>query len=188
MRLFPLVMLGRDPALLRMVADWRLPGVDLHAYESPSEALARLADGRGALLLFDTAGYSRSRHVIRKFLSLPGDADLVLLGEPALVTAVDGARPTGDVVRLDPGAPTVELRAVVERQLRLRAVRQRSGIVGRSRAVAGVHRAHRPGGAAQRQHPDPGGERHRQGAGGPRHPRPLRRAAPDPTSASTAAR
>ena len=138
MRPFPLVMLGRDPALLRSVADWRLPGVELHAYESPSEALARLADGRGALLLFDTAGYARSRHVIRKFLSLQGDADLVLLGESALLDGATGARPTGDVIRFDAGVPAVELRAAVERQLRLRAVRQRSGIVGRSRAVAGV--------------------------------------------------
>jgi len=133
----PLVLLGRRPALFREVAEWRLPEVDLYAYESPSEALALLADGRAALLLFDTNGYARSRHVIRKFLSLPGDADLVVLGEPELVPAAE--RPAaGDVVRLGPDAPSAELRVVVERLLRLRAVRRRSGIVGRSRAIGGV--------------------------------------------------
>ena len=135
---FPLVVLGRRPALLREVASWHLPEVELVAFESPSEALARLTDGRGALLLFDTVGYARSRHVVRKFLSLPGDADLVVLGEADLLADADPSRPAGEVVRLEADAPPAELRAVVERQLRLRAVRLRSGIVGRSRAIGGV--------------------------------------------------
>ncbi len=135
---WPLVVLGRRAALFKAVADWGLGGVDVFVRESASEALALLADGQGALLLFDASGFARPRQVIRKFLSLKGDADLVVLGEAALTASAASARPAGDVVRLEPQTPEPELRAVVERLLRLRAVRKRSGIVGRSRAISGV--------------------------------------------------
>ncbi len=133
-----LVLLGRRDALAREAAGWRLPGVTLLARESPSEALALLADGRGAMLLFDAQGYARVRQVVRKFLSLKGDADLVLLGPPEALAGLGGERPPGEIIRLEPEVGGAELRAVVERQLRLRTVRRRSGIAGRSRAVAEV--------------------------------------------------
>ena len=74
------VILSRRPALFKTAADWRLPGVDLYLHDSPSEALARFADGHGALLVFDTSDFARTRHVVEKFLSSQGDADLLVLG------------------------------------------------------------------------------------------------------------
>ena len=130
-----IALLGRRPALFKVVADWRLPDTALTVHESPSEALAVFADGAGALLIFDTAEYGRSRHVVEKFLSLNGDADLILLGEPAVLAGLQDKPHRGAVRRLSPSVSSDDLRREVERLLKLREVRNRSGIVGRSRAV-----------------------------------------------------
>ncbi len=129
------VLLGRRTELYKTVANWRLPDVELYVNESPSEALAALADGQGLMLIFDTVGYKRIRHVIAKFMSLKGDADLILLGDQSMLDGAVAVPHEGMIRRLDPDIPADELRLVVERLLRLRSVRQRSGIVGRSRAV-----------------------------------------------------
>ena len=128
-------VLGRRPVLFKTVADWRLPDVELTLHESPSEALAIFAEGGGTLLIFDTSEYRRSRHVVEKFLSLRGDADLIVLGEPAVLAGLQDKPHRGAVRRLAPGVPDDELRLEVNRLLKLRDVRKRSGIVGRSRAV-----------------------------------------------------
>jgi len=131
----PLVLLSRRQLLYKEVAAWQLPGVDLYLHESPSEALAQLADGQAVLFLFDTTGYTRYRHVIRKFFSLGGDADLIVLGDPDALTGVEEDRRVA-VRHLPSDTPAPEIRNVVERLLQLREVRQKSGIVGRSRAVS----------------------------------------------------
>ncbi len=128
-------LLGRRPALYKTVADWHLPGVDLSLHDSPSEALALFAEGEGALLIFDTAEFGRSRHVVEKFLTLKGDADLILLGTPAVLSGLQDEPHRGALRRLAPNVGADELRLEVERLLKLREVRQRSGIAGRSRAV-----------------------------------------------------
>jgi len=133
---FSVVVLSKQPSLFKLVADWQLEDVDLFLHDSPSEALAMLSDGQASLFLFDTTGFRRYRHVIDKFLTLKGDADLIVIGEPAVLAGRDdlGTR-AGAVRRVDPLATPEELRREVERLLRLRRIRQRSGIVGRSRAV-----------------------------------------------------
>jgi DNA-binding NtrC family response regulator len=121
--------------LYKEVASWELPGVEFYLHDSPSEALAQLADGQAVLFLFDTSGYTRYRHVIRKFFSLGGDTDLVVLGELDALTGVE--EESSVAVRHFPAEPPPdELRNVVERLLKLREVRLKSGIVGRSRAVS----------------------------------------------------
>ncbi len=133
-----LVVLGRDSSRWKEVADWRLPGVELSVHDSASEALARFADGQGALLLFDARGFARPQLAIGKFHALPGDADLVVVGGADLPAGGGVERARGDIRRLGADATPAELRTVVENLLRLRAVRQRSGIVGRSPAISGV--------------------------------------------------
>ena len=128
------VVLSRSPELFKLVVDWKLPDVTLSVHESPSEALAHFADGGGVLLLFDTREYARTRHVVEKFLSLRGDADLVVLGETAVLEGLQDQPHRGALRRLEPDVTGDALRQEVERLLRLRDVRQRSGIVGRSRA------------------------------------------------------
>jgi DNA-binding NtrC family response regulator len=128
-------VLGRRPAWFKTIADWRLADVSLTLHDSPSEALAVFADGSGELLIFDTVDYGRSRHVVEKFLSLKGDADLILLGEPAVLVGLQDKPHRGAVRRLAPTVAQDELRLEVARLLKLREVRNRSGIVGRSRAV-----------------------------------------------------
>ena len=129
------VLLGKQTGLYKAVADWRLPNVNLFINDSPSEALAFLADGRGDLLIFDTAGYRRTAHVMDKFMSLKGDADLVVIGDPAVLSGLGARSNRGAVRRVDHGTPPAELRTIVERLLNQRIVRAQSGIVGRSRAV-----------------------------------------------------
>nr|MBC8425355.1 hypothetical protein [bacterium] len=128
-------VLGRRPAWFKTIADWRLADTSLTIHESPSEALAVFTDGSGALLIFDTVEFGRSRHVVEKFLSLKGDADLILLGEPAVLAGLQDKSYRGAVRRLAPSVSPEDLRLEVQRLLKLREVRNRSGIVGRSRAV-----------------------------------------------------
>jgi len=129
------VILSRRPALFKTAANWRLPGVNLYVNDSPSEALAHFADGRGALLVFDTSEFARTRHVVEKFLTSKGDADLLVLGGEDVLAGLQDKPHRGALRRLDLETAGDTLRQEVERLLRLRNVRQRSGIVGRSRAV-----------------------------------------------------
>jgi DNA-binding NtrC family response regulator len=129
------VLLGRNPALYKIIADWQLPDVDLYVHDSPSEALAAFADGRGALLLFDSSGFQNTAHIIDTFHTMKGDADLIVLGEPAVLSGLQENPRRSRIRRLDLSATPEELRNMVERLLRLRNVRARSGIVGGSSAV-----------------------------------------------------
>jgi len=129
------VLLGRNPALYKIIADWQLPDVDLYVHDSPSEALAAFADGRGALLLFDSSGFQSTAHIIDTFHTMKGDADLIVLGEPAVLSGLQENPRRSRIRRLDLTATPEELRNMVERLLRLRNVRARSGIVGGSSAV-----------------------------------------------------
>jgi len=131
-----LVLLSRRPQLFKEVAGWELPQVELYLHDSPSEALAHLARGEAGLFLFDTGGFPRFRHVIRKFFSLKGDADLVVVGEGDELADLETEPRTGAVRRLAAETPVAELRLIVERLLRMREVRAQSGIMGRSRAVS----------------------------------------------------
>ena len=132
----PLVVLSRRQDLFKEIAGWNLPAIDVFLHDSPSEALAELASGQAVLFLFDTKGYQRYRHVIRKFYSLKGDADLVVLAEVDVLADWEDTQRLGTSRRLPTDVPVAELRSVVQRLLLLRQVRQRSGIVGRSRAVS----------------------------------------------------
>jgi DNA-binding NtrC family response regulator len=132
----PLILLSRRPVLYKEVASWRLPEVEVYLFDSPSEALASLATGKAVLFLFDTSNYARYRHVVRKFTLLRGDADLVVLGDEDALAGWEDEPRLGTSRRLPTDVPFAELRIVVERLLRLREVRRRSGIVGRSRAVS----------------------------------------------------
>ncbi len=127
--------MGRNPALYKLVADWQLPDVSLYVHESPSEALAALTDGQAAIFLFDTSSFQTTRHIIDKVLSLKGDADLVILGEPAVLQDLKDSPNHHLIRRLDLSASPEELRNLIERLLRLRDIRNRSGIAGRSPAV-----------------------------------------------------
>ncbi len=130
-----IVLLGRNPQLYKILADWRLPDADLYVHDQASEALAALADGQASLFLFDTSGYGNAGHIIETFQSLKGDADLIVLGEPAVLADLQEQPRRGRIRRLDLSASPDELRTMVDRLLRLRSVRSRSGIVGRSAGV-----------------------------------------------------
>ena len=134
------ILLSRRHRLYAAAADWQMPDVELFLFDSPSEALAKISLGRTAVFVFDTRDYPRHRHVVRKFLSMNLDADLVLIGG-------DGADPDGDASAAPaPGAVTTlpdsseprEIFQTIGRHLRLRRVRESSGIVGRSAAIQEV--------------------------------------------------
>ena len=55
------VLLSRRHRLYGAAADWNLPEVELFLFDSPSEALARIAVGNTAVFLFDTRDYPRYR-------------------------------------------------------------------------------------------------------------------------------
>jgi len=131
----PLILLSRRPLLYKEVASWQLPSVDVFLHDSPSEALAQLTAEPAVLFIFDTAGYTRYRHVVRKFLSLEGDTDLLVLGEPDALAEIETQGMVA-VRRLPADAPPEEIHTLVNRLLRMREVRRKSGIVGRSRAVS----------------------------------------------------
>ncbi len=128
------VLLSRRQKLFAAAANWELPESELYLFDSPSEALARISLGNTAVFLFDTRDYPRFRHVIKKFLSLHTDADLVLVGdiEPQAL-GLDIA--DGILNILPAGAAEQEIAQSVIRALHLRSVRQNSGIIGRSRAI-----------------------------------------------------
>jgi DNA-binding NtrC family response regulator len=141
------VLLSRRHRLYAAAATWQVPQVELFLFDSPSEALAKLSLGRTAVFVFDTRDYPRYRHVVRKFLSMKVDADLLLVGGDAAdgagTGAVDGAgdlsaTPAGAVVSLPETSEPQEIFQTIERHLRLRRVRESSGIVGRSAAIQEV--------------------------------------------------
>jgi len=129
------VLLSRRHRLYGAAADWDLPAVELFLFDSPSEALARISLGQTAVFLFDTRDYPRYRHVVRKFLSMNSDADLVVVGPADCGPKILAIDPEAVITALPVDTDEEEIRQTVARKLRLRRVRERSGIVGRSRAV-----------------------------------------------------
>ena len=138
------VLLSRRHRLYAAAAGWQMPQVELFLFDSPSEALAKLALGRTAVFVFDTRDYPRYGHVVRKFLTMHVDADLVLVGgDPADPAGPAGpgepvVAPAGSVTSLPESSEPAEIFQTIERHLRLRRVRESSGIVGRSPAVQEV--------------------------------------------------
>jgi DNA-binding NtrC family response regulator len=118
------------------VATWDLPEVELFLYDSPSEALARISLGKTSLFVFDTRDYPRFKHVVRKFLSMKTDSDLVIVGQDDFPPDLAAPDHQHAVRPLPADADPEEIQQVVERLLRLRRVREGSGIAGCSRAVA----------------------------------------------------
>ncbi len=129
------VLLSRRHRLYGAAADWDLPAVELFLFDSPSEALARISLGQAGVFLFDTRDYPRYKHVVRKFLSMKSDADLLLVGPEECVAEVKEIDHEAVITVLPLDTDAEEIRQTVDRKLRLRRVRERSGIVGRSRAI-----------------------------------------------------
>ena len=130
------ILLSRRHRLYAAAAGWDLPGVELFLFDSPSEALARLSLGNCSVFLFDTRDYPRFKHVVRKFLSMRLDADLLIVGSGDNSRELETLDPGTEITVLPGETEPEEIRQSVARQLRLRRVRERSGIVGRSRAIA----------------------------------------------------
>jgi len=129
------VLLSRRHRLYGAAAQWQLPDVELFLFDSPSEALARISQGQTAVFLFDTRDYPRYKHVVRKFLSMKSDADLVVVGPAECVPEISAMENDAVMTALPLDTDSEEIRQTVARKLRLRRVRERSGIVGRSRAI-----------------------------------------------------
>lgn len=129
------VLLSRRHRLYGAAAAWELPEVELFLFDSPSEALARISLGQTAVFLFDTRDYPRYKHVVRKFLSMKSDADLLVVGPAECVPEISAIDPEAVFTALAPETDAEEIRQTVARKLTLRQVRERSGIVGRSRAI-----------------------------------------------------
>ncbi len=129
------VLLSRRHRLYRAASEWDLPDVELFLFDSPSEALARINLGRTAVFLFDTRDYPRYKHVVRKFLSMKSDADLLVLAPDESVSEITAIDHEAVITALPTETDAEEVRQTVDRKLRLRRVRERSGIVGRSRPV-----------------------------------------------------
>ena len=85
-----IVFLSRRPRLYSAAAQWDLPEGELYLYDSPSEALAKMSLGQTAVFVFDSRDYPRFKHVIRKFLSMKSDADLVLIGQESEISEMLG--------------------------------------------------------------------------------------------------
>ncbi|PIV81873.1 sigma-54-dependent Fis family transcriptional regulator [bacterium CG17_big_fil_post_rev_8_21_14_2_50_64_8] len=128
------VLLSRRQKLYAEASQWNLDDCELFLFDSPAEALARINMGQTTVFLFDTRDYPRYRHVIKKFLSLNQDADLVLIGD-LVQQDLDLEIFEGAVSILSGGADGQEIAHSVQRALQLRIVRRNSGIIGRSRAV-----------------------------------------------------
>jgi DNA-binding NtrC family response regulator len=130
------ILLSRRHRLYSAAASWDLPDVELYLFDSPSEALAKLSLGKTAVFLFDTRDYPRFKHVLRKFGSMKNDADLVMVGQDAELSEIPEPDLEVAVRALPSDVPVDEIREVVLRLLQLRRVRERSGIVGRSRSIS----------------------------------------------------
>ena len=55
------VLLSRRHRLFAAAAGWKVPGVELFLFDSPSEALAKLSLGHSAVFVFDTFKWSGGR-------------------------------------------------------------------------------------------------------------------------------
>jgi len=130
------VLLSRRHRVYATASTWNLPDVELFLFDSPSEALARLSLGKTAVFLFDTRDYPRFKHVVRKFLSMRTDADLVVVGPAEMLAEMPDLDHEAAVRALPASTDPEEVEQVVQRLLRLRQVRENSGMVGRSRVVA----------------------------------------------------
>jgi DNA-binding NtrC family response regulator len=130
------VLLSRRHRIYSAAAAWDLPDVELFLYDSPSEALARISLGKTSLFIFDIRDYPRYKHVVRKFLSMKTDADLVIIGLDEFPPDLAPSDRQHAVRPLPADADPEEIQQVVERLLRLRRVREASGIVGGSEAVS----------------------------------------------------
>jgi len=130
------VLLSRRPRLFAAAADWHLPDVELFLFDSPSEALAKISLGKTSVFLFDTRDYPRFKHVLRKFASMQTDADVVVVSQETESTESFEPETPVAVRHLPTEAAPDEIGEVVIRLLQLRRVREKSGIVGRSRAIA----------------------------------------------------
>ncbi len=130
------VLLSRRHRIYSAAASWDLPEVELFLYDSPSEALARISLGKTSLFVFDTRDYPRFKHVVRKFMSMKTDTDLVIVGQDEFPDDLTLPDHQPSVRPLPADADPEEIQQVVERLLRLRRVREGSGIVGRSLAIA----------------------------------------------------
>ncbi len=130
------VLLSRNTRLYGAASRWDLPGVELFLFDSPSEALAKIDQGKTSVFLFDTRDYPRFRHVERKFFSMKTDADLVLLGQEEEVVPHNDENNEAAVRVLPADTSTEEIMVMVVRLLQLRQVRENSGISGRSRSIA----------------------------------------------------
>ncbi len=130
------ILLSRRHRIYSAAATWDLPDVELFLYDSPSEALARISLGKSSLFVFDTRDYPRFKHVVRKFMSMKTDTDLVIVGQDKIPPDLAFDEHQQSVRPLPADADPEEIQQVVERLLRLRRVREGSGIVGRSLAVA----------------------------------------------------
>ena len=131
-----LILLSRQAPLIGALSRWRPTGAEIYVFEDASAAVSRAASGAAAVVVFDSRGFPAARPTLSRLLSLTGDADLVVLGSREdLGGGTD--RPEEGTVRFLPAdtAPQ-ELQSVVELLLRMRAVREEGGIVGRSRAVS----------------------------------------------------
>ena len=130
-----LVLLSRQPQLLGALAGWSPPAAEVYAFEDAAAAISRAAAAKAALVLFDARGFPAARSVLSRLLSLRGDMDLIVLGPREELGGAELQSEQGVLRFLPPDVPTAELLAVAELLLRMRQVRQDSGIVGRSRAV-----------------------------------------------------
>jgi len=131
-----LILLSRQPALYAAVAGWQLPGTEIYAFEDAAAAVSRAAARGAALMLLDARGLPAARATLNRLLSLGRDLDIVVLGPREELGGAD-LRPDHGALRfLPPDVPIPELQSVVELLLRMRRVREESGIVGRSRAVS----------------------------------------------------
>lgn len=135
MSVHSIVLLSRRHRLYAAAANWELPDLELFLFDSPSEALARVSLGQTALFLFDTRDYPRYKHVVRKFLSMQSDADLLVIGAEDSVSDIAAIDESAIITALPTDIEPEEIRQTVSRRLRVRRIRENSGIVGRSRAV-----------------------------------------------------
>ncbi len=133
-----MVLLSRNTRLYGAASRWDLPGVELFMFDSPSEALAKIDQGKTSVFFFDTRDYPRFKHVERKFFSMKTDADLILLGQEEVLLPGHKDHPQAAFRFLPGDTPPDEIKVVILRLLQLRQVRENSGIFGRSRAIAEI--------------------------------------------------
>lgn len=130
-----LILLSRQPGLYKAMAAWHPPEAEIYSFEDAAAAVSRAAAGTAAVVVFDVRSIPAARSVLRSLVSLRGDIDIVVLGPREELGGDDLQTELGTLRFLPADVPAAELKAVVELLLRMRLVRQDSGIVGRSRAV-----------------------------------------------------